>query len=53
MNANHPIHREEVTALDADVPLLRSPLIRTQHPELRLFRYEADRVLARHLGVRT
>ena len=54
MNTNHSIPRKEVTALDADVPLLRSSLSRTQLAELRLFQYEADLVLARHLvGLRT
>jgi len=54
MNTNHSIPRKEVTALDADVLLLRPLLIRTQLAELRLFQYEADRVLARHfVGLRT
>ena len=47
MNKKHSTPRKEVTALDADVPLLRPSLIRTQLSELRLFHYEADRVLAR------
>jgi hypothetical protein len=49
MNINHSTPRKEVTALDADVPLLRPSSIRTQLTELRLFQYEADRPLARHL----
>ena len=54
MNTKHSTQRKEVTALDADVPLLRPSFIRTQLTELRLFQYEADRVLARHLiGLRT
>jgi hypothetical protein len=54
MNTTHLTQRKEVTALDADVPLLHALSIRTQLPELRLFQYEADRVLARHLvGLRT
>jgi hypothetical protein len=54
MDKNHPIQRKEVTALDADVPLLRPVLIGTQLTELRLLQYEADRVQVRHLmGSRT
>ena len=53
MNTKNSTQRKEVTALDADVPLLRPSLIRTQLPELRLFQNEADRPVARHLpGVR-
>jgi len=54
MNTNHSTPRKEVTALDADVPLLRPSLIRTQSIDLRLLQDEADRVMARHLpGLRT
>jgi len=49
MNTKNSTQRKEVTALDADVPLLRPSLIRTQLPELRLFQNEADRPVARHL----
>jgi len=48
MNAKHPTQRKEVTALDADVPLLRPSLIRFKLSELRLFQVEADRLQARH-----
>jgi hypothetical protein len=48
MNRNHTQHRKEVTALDADVPLLRPSLIRFTLSELRLFKGNADRVGARH-----
>jgi hypothetical protein len=34
--------------LDADVPLLRPTLIRFNVSELRLFKTQADRSLARH-----
>lgn len=54
MNTHHSTQRKEVTAVDADVPLLRPSLIRTQLSEVRLFHYEAYRVPARHLaGLRT
>jgi hypothetical protein len=54
MNTIHFTPRKEVAALDADVPLLRPPLIRIQFAELRLFPYEADRCRVRHLlGLRT
>jgi hypothetical protein len=49
MNTQHHTPQKEVTALDADVPLLRPSLIRSKLSELRLFQYEADRPLARHL----
>ena len=49
MNTKHPTQRKEVTALDADVPLLRASLIRFKLSELRLFQNEADRPQARHL----
>lgn len=49
MNTNHSTQRKEVTALDADVPLLRPSLIRFKLSELRLFHCEADRLQARSL----
>lgn len=49
MNTDHPTQRKEVTAVDADVPLLRPTLIRFKLSELRLFQHEANRRLARHL----
>ena len=49
MNTKHPTQRKEVTALDADVPLLRPSLIRFHLSELRLFQVKADRLRARHL----
>lgn len=49
MNTNHTHHRKELTALDADVPLLRPSLIRFNVSELRLFPIKADCVYARHL----
>ena len=49
MNTKHPTQRKEVTALDADVPLLRPLMIRFKLSELRLFPDKADRVQARHL----
>lgn len=49
MNTKHPIQRKEVTAVDADVPLSRSSMIRSTLSELRLFSSEADRLTARHL----
>ena len=49
MNTRQSTQRKEVTALDADVPLLRPSLIRFKLSELRLFQYEADRLHARHL----
>ncbi|HLO17836.1 MAG TPA: hypothetical protein VK206_23600 [Anaerolineales bacterium] len=49
MNLNHTQHRKEVTALDADVPLLRPSLIRFNVSELRMFKRKADCVEARHL----
>jgi hypothetical protein len=49
MNTTHLTQRKEVTALDADVPLLRASLIRFHLSELRLFQVEANRLQARHL----
>jgi hypothetical protein len=49
MNTNHPTQRKEVTALDADVPLLRPSLIRFKLSELRLLQREADCLHVRHL----
>jgi len=49
MNTNHTHQRKEVTALDADVPLLRPSLIRFNVSELRLSQIKADCVCARHL----
>ena len=48
MNTKHSIQRKEVTALDADVPLLRPSLIRFNLSELRLLQSQADRPNARH-----
>jgi hypothetical protein len=48
MNTNTIQQRKEVTTLDADVPLLRPTLIRFNVSELRLFKTQADRSLARH-----
>ena len=48
MNTKHPTQRKEVTALDADVPLLRPLMIRFKLSELRLFQCEADRFHVRH-----
>ena len=54
MNTKNPTQRKEVTAVDADVPLLRPTLIRFKLSELRLFHHEANCPLARHLfGLRT
>ena len=49
MNTTHPTPRKEVTAVDADVPLVRPSLIRFNLSELRLFQHVADRSHARHL----
>jgi len=49
MNTKHSTQRKEVTALDADVPLLRPSLIRYELSELRLFQNQAYRLCARHL----
>ncbi|MBK9926717.1 MAG: hypothetical protein IPP66_15700 [Anaerolineales bacterium] len=46
---NHPTQRKEVTALDADVPLLRSSLIRFNVSELRYSQNPSGRPYARHL----
>ncbi len=51
MKTNHISQRKEVTTLDADVPLLRPPLIRFNVSELRMFKAQADRVSARHFGL--
>jgi hypothetical protein len=51
VNTKQPTQRKEVTALDADVPLLRLSLIRFKLSELRLFPNEADRSNARYLFV--
>ena len=48
MNTKHSTQRKEVTALDADVPLLRPSLIRCNLSELRLLQMQADRPNARH-----
>jgi len=48
MNTHTIQQRKEVTTLDADVPLLRPTLIRFNVSELRLFKTQADRSLARH-----
>jgi len=49
MNTNAIQKRKEVTALDADVPLLRPSLIRFNVSELRMFKQKADGDLWRHL----
>ena len=49
MNTNHTQYRKEVTALDADVPLLRPTLIRLKVSEMRMFKVKAGSVDARHL----
>ncbi len=49
MNTNAIQKRKEVTALDADVPLLRPSLIRYNVSELRMFKQKADGDLWRHL----
>ena len=49
MHTKHSTQTKEVTALDADVPLLRPSLIRFKLSELRLFHNETDRPHARHL----
>jgi hypothetical protein len=51
MNAKHPTQRKEVTALDADVPLLRPSLIGFNSSGLRLLKRQADRPNARHVLV--
>ncbi len=51
MNTKHSTQRKEVTALDADVPLLRPSLIRFNLSELRLLQTQADRPRARHVLV--
>ena len=48
MNTYPTEQRKEVTALDADVPLLRSALIRFNVSRLRMFKTQADRLDARH-----
>ena len=47
MNTITILQRKDVTALDADVPLLRPSLIRFNVSELRMFKTQADRVDAR------
>jgi hypothetical protein len=49
MKTKHPTSRKEVTALDADVPLLRPSLIVFNSSELRLLQIQADRPSARHV----
>ena len=49
MNTHHLTQRKEVTALDADVPLSRSSLIRFHLSNLRLQQARADRPNARHV----
>jgi hypothetical protein len=48
MNTQHLTRRKEVTALDADVPLLRPSLIRFNSSELRLLQSQVDRPDACH-----
>jgi len=48
MNISHIQQRKEVNALDADVPLLRPTLIRSNVSELRMLQVHVDRVKARH-----
>jgi hypothetical protein len=48
MNLNSCTQRKDVTALDADVPLLRPLLIRFKLSELRLFQWEAGCFYVRH-----
>jgi hypothetical protein len=52
MNINTISQRKEVTALDADVPLLRPSLIRFNVSELRMLKKEADCARACHLLLR-
>ena len=52
MSINTISQRKEVTALDADVPLLRPSLIRFNVSELRMFKEEADCARACHLLLR-
>ncbi len=49
MNTDHPTPRKEVTAVDADVPLVRPSSIRFKLSELRLFQNQANRLHGRHL----
>lgn len=54
MNIHHTQHRKEVTALDADVPLLRPSLIRFNVSETRMFnpkRIASPRVILLHCAV--
>ncbi len=44
MNTITILQRKDVTALDADVPLLRPSLIQFNVSELRKFKTQADRV---------
>ena len=48
MNTIQIPHRKEVTALDADVPLLRPSLIRFNISESRMLKEKTDCVIARH-----
>jgi hypothetical protein len=48
LNTNHLTQRKDVTALDADVPLLHPSSIHFKLSELRLFQCEADRFHVRH-----
>jgi len=52
MSTKYSTQRKEVTALDADVPLLRPSLIRFNLSELRLLQSQADRPNACHGLVR-
>jgi hypothetical protein len=49
MNTHHLTQRKEVTALDADVPLSRSSLIRFHLSNLRLQQARVDYPYARHV----
>ena len=51
MNTQTIQQRKEVTTLDADVPLLRPPLIRFNVSEMRMFKAQAARFNARHFGL--
>lgn len=52
MNTNTIQKRKEVTALDADVPLLRPSLTGFNVSELRVFKQEVDGGMKRHLWSR-
>ena len=49
MNTHIIQQRKEVTPLDADVPLWRPTLIRSNVSETRMFNLQADRFGAGHL----